>query len=384
MKRFSLWIPGVLLLVFLIGACRPEAAPPDASKQVSSAPEAGWEQKWEKIVESAKKEGTVSVYMIWRPQVRTALADAFKAKYGINVEFSAFSRGAEMAAKYQAEKSGGLTTADFFSAGNETHLTNMKPIGLLGSIKPLLILPEVLEPKVWRGGAIPFTDEEGTSLSMIGSVIRNTVYNTDLIKEGEITSYKDLLKPQYKGKITLNDPSVSGGGNFLLTHLGHSLWGEAETRDFLRKLITEQKVVIQRDTRLHMEEVARGKYAIGPGPSSAALAEFLNLGAPIKLALVQEENRMSAAAGAMAVPAKLANPNAATVFVNWLLSKEGQTVFARAFAQPSTRLDAPTEGINPLFIPKASEKYYVETADFFRDGGKWMKIAQEIIAETMK
>lgn len=386
------WLVALFVLAGLTLVACTQATPPSpttevktpAAKTSASAVKASWEETWDRVLAEAKKEGAVTIYTIWMPKVRTVLTQAFKEKYGINLEFSPFGRGADLLAKVKAEKAAGLNIADVFGAGNTSLIFTMKPEGLLGPIEPLLILPEVLDRNAWRGGKLPFADKEGTAFSMVGLVIRSIVYNTDLVKEGEITSFKDLLKPQYKGKITFGDPSVTGIGNALLYHLGDNLWGEAEATNFFRRLIKEQDVVIQRDNRLHVETVARGKYAIGLAPETAALAEFIELGAPVKVAMVGEDNRMSTAAGALGVATKFAHPNATIIFVNWLLSKEGQSFFAKSFGNPSTRLDVSTEGIDPLFIPRTGEKYYMETEEALAARGRWLEISKKVLDEASR
>ncbi len=379
----------VLVVGVVAAACGKSVAPtagatPPPAKETRAPTEANWEQKWNAVVASAKSEGNVSVYALWTPDVKNTLAQAFKNKYGINVEFTPFSRGAELLAKVQAEQRAGLYNADIFGAGNPTFVVTMKPEGVLGSLKPVLILPEVLDPKGWTTGGVPYSDDQGVAISLIGLVVRTVTYNSQLIKEGDLTGYEDLLKPQYKDRITLNDPSVTGSGNAAFSHLGRSLWNEQKALDFLRKLIVEQHAVIQRDNRIHVESVARGKYAIAFAPLPDVVAEFVNLGAPLKMAMVKEDNRLSAGAGAMAVPTKFAHPNAAVVFVNWLLGKEGQTVFARTWGNPSTRADVPVEGIDPLFVPSPGVKYYGESEDALQSRGRWLELAKKVMDETAK
>ncbi|MBI4334704.1 MAG: extracellular solute-binding protein [Chloroflexi bacterium] len=371
-------------LIYALGACARGSVPSPGPPSVSTSQpgtDSGWNTIWDTTLQQAKKEGVVTVYNIWRPETRVTLTQAFKDKYDITVEFSPFARGSDMLAKLQAESRAGLNTADILGAGT-TSLSLMKPDGLLAPIEPVLILPEVVNPKAWRGERLPFVDKETMAIMLIGAMIRNTVINTSLTSKEEITSYRDLLKPQYKGKIVMNDPTVSGGGNFLLAHLAFSLWGEEETKTFLRQLIKDQKAVVQRDTHLQVEEVARGKYGIGLGPRTEEVTNFLNLGAPLKLALIKEENRISAAAGAMGMSARPAHPNAAKIFVNWVLTKEGQTVFSRSFGNPSTRVDVPAEGIDPLWIPVAGEKYFQDSEQFLPVLSKWLEISKKVISEA--
>ncbi len=370
------------MVMILLSASSSALASP-AAKAVASPVAGEWEKQWNAVLDAGKKEGIVVIYNLWRPETRTALTKAFYEKYGIKPEFISFSKGAELQAKVQTEKQAGMYAVDVIGAGIPTLIVTMKPAGLLGSLKPLLILPEVLDPHAWRAGRVPLADEDGSALGMIGVVIRTVVYNTSLIDGTKITTYKDLLSPQYRGKITMDDASVTGPGNAVISHLGHSLWGEAATVDFLRKLIRDQGTDIQRDDRMQMESVARGKYAIAFAPLPDMAAEFMSLGAPVKFSLVKEDNRITSAAGALGVPSHMAHPNAAKVFINWLLTKEGQTIFSQSFGNPSSRADVPTKDFNPLIVPVAGEKYHSEL-ESMAERGKWLALAKKIKEEASK
>lgn len=373
---------GLVLVGAIIFSCAPKATPAADVRPVEvAAPAAkgGWEAKWEKLVTEAKSEGVISFYSTaWEPKARILVTGAFRDKYGITVEFMPFARGAEMAARVQTEKVAGLYVADVFGTGGPTALTILKPAGLLKPIEPLLILPEALDRNSWAEKAIPYYDKEKYSMGMIGAAKSHLFYNTNLVKKGELTSYKDVLKPEYKGKITLNDPTVTGSGNHLVSTLAHHMWNVEETREFLRQLL-KQDVSIQRDNRLHVESVARGKYAIGLAPNTSSFAEFINLGAPIDGALVKEGTNFVVGAGALAVPAIMAHPNAATVFINWLLTKEGQTLLVRGFGNASLRQDVPPENVPPYFLPQPGQKLHYDSEEFILFQGEMIKIAKEII-----
>jgi ABC-type Fe3+ transport system substrate-binding protein len=72
---------------------------------------------------------------------------------------------------------------------------------------------------------------------------------------------------------------------------------------------------------------------------------------------------LSTAAGGIYVPAPRPHPNAAKVYVNWLLSREGQSALSLATGYPSRRLDAavgsPDAVVDPTrlgdYIPHQSE-----------------------------
>lgn len=373
----------LLTLCFEANAASTKAtARPQKSLTSSIAPD--WQKKWSDTVVAAKKEGKLSIYASWGPQVRVALAKAFEEKFGIKLEFIP-GRAETIAQRIQTETTAGLNLADAYGMGIGGFNTVLAPRGLLGPLKPLILLPEILDPNVWIGGEMPFGDKEKIlAMVMIGSISRTLAYNTNFIKEGEIKSAKDLLRPQYKGKISMKDPLVAGSGIAILTHLSVNLWGRAETIDFLGRLINEQKVAIQRDDRIHVESVAHGKYYIAFGAQQEITARLLEAGAPIHVPLLKEDNRLSAGTGALGVPRIFAHPNAAIVFVNWVLTKEGQSVFAKAFGSPSLRIDASNEGFDPAFVPVAGKKYYSDYGDILDAREEWIEIARKIIEEATK
>ncbi len=384
MKRRS--ILGLILIAgLLVGACAPTevltptlaVADPGPKTIVKEA----WEKEWGNVVQEAKKEGKVTFYTNWAPTVRTALTQAFGQKFGIDLEFSPFGRSAELIAKANMENKAGLYFADLFSGGQSSLAITMKPMGILGPIEPTLILPEATDPKYWLGGRFPFVDDDKRGISMIASMEGYIVYNTDLIKKGEITGYKDLLKPQYKGKITMNDPTISGTGNTLMMHLALDLWSLDEANEFLRQLIKEQRLVLQRDNRMLVESVARGKFAIGLAPERPSLVEFTHAGAPIGIV---NGRFITSSSANIAVPPKFAHPNASVVFINWLLSKEGQTAFSQSFGAPSLRNDVSTEGIDPMMLVQPGEKVYFYSEKHMLASTKMADISKQIVQEASK
>ncbi len=197
--RKVLCLVSAALLLFLATVTSSLALPKDAPAK--SSPSAG-EGKWEEVLAAGKKEGLVRIYGTWTPAVRAALTKAFASRYGINLEF-VVGRGAELVPKLTAERQADLNLADVIGTGTNSFLTLMKPAGLLAPLEPLLILPEVLDSKAWPKGQIPFTDKDHYVIPIAAVPQRFFAYNKSLIKEGELTAYKDVLHPKYKGKIVM-------------------------------------------------------------------------------------------------------------------------------------------------------------------------------------
>ncbi|MBI4334605.1 MAG: extracellular solute-binding protein [Chloroflexi bacterium] len=349
-----------------LAACTGPAAPPGPAPAAPAAPaakgEAGWQQAWEKTIADAKKEGKLTGYGLWGLEQRTPIIQAFTAKYGIEVDFVGVQRGAEMVTKLRTERAAGLNLADFFGIGGNTGIVLLKPEGLQAPAEALLILPEVKDPKNWTGGNFPWIEKDKQAIAFIANVDPGFLINTDLVKKGEITSYKDLLKPQYKGKMTLNDPTMGGASSVMFAFL-KKIWSQDEAKDYLRRLIKEQNVEIQRDYRLHVEGVAKAKFAVGIGPHPNTVVDFMRAGAPVDIAVPQEGSIVTYGTGAISTAVNPPHPAATKLFLNWLLTKEGQDIAAKSYGQPSIRVDASTEGVFPIFQTSSQAKLYFESEE---------------------
>ncbi|MBI4331105.1 MAG: extracellular solute-binding protein, partial [Chloroflexi bacterium] len=322
----------VVLTGLIAGACgqsktpAPVTSPPNGTRQAAKPVQ---ESDWDRLVAAAKKEGKV---MIYSSQLGTQIRDTvepFKKKYGIKVDFL-IGRGEELTQRLQTEKSAGLYIADVVIAGATVLVVTMKPLGILGSIEPLLVLPEVTDPKAWITDTVPFMDKDRTGFSMIASFQRFVLINTDLVSQGEITSYKDILNSRWKGRMVYFDPTITGSGNAFIRVLATDVWGLEGTKDFMRQL-AKQDPAFTREKRLSAEWVARAKHPVGIAPDRGVVIDLMRAGAPIVFVKAAEGGITGTSGGGLGVVARMANPNATRLFVNWLLSREGHASFIRVY-----------------------------------------------------
>ena len=186
-------------------------------------------------------------------------------------------------------------------------------------------------------------------------LFRSVVYvNTDIVSPAEIKSFKDLASPKWSGKIVWEDPRQEGSGlnSALLFQL---TYGEA----FLRKLLSEQKIVFTRDRRQLTEWTVRGRYPIAVSLPKDQLKIFHEKGVGKNVKVVEDPAfiySLNPGFGAFGVLSRRPHPNAARVYVNLLLSKEGQTNWAtQSGGRNSRRLDVPLG--DPDFAIKPAQKY---------------------------
>ncbi|TAK00711.1 extracellular solute-binding protein, partial [bacterium] len=181
----------------------------------ASAQQKDWEKDWNQTLAAAKKEGSVVVVGSPDPVMRSEIIPKFQARYGIPVEFLA-GRSSEIVARIRTERAAGIYAVDVFLSGPDTTATALYPEKMLDPLKPLLVLPEVVEASKWKKGKPWFIDpEEKFILRPFSSVSSLLFINTDFVKPEEIRAAKDLLNPKWKGKISTEDPTTTGAGGNL-------------------------------------------------------------------------------------------------------------------------------------------------------------------------
>jgi iron(III) transport system substrate-binding protein len=309
-----------------------------------------WQAEWERVLQAAKQEGVVSLLGTTGVEVRDALTLPFQKEYGIQVDYFGGS-GSQQATRVSAERRAGKYTWDIFVGGTSTGLTSMIPIKAFDSLDPALILPDVKDPKNWRGGGIEFVDP-GRQMAVMTPTHRVIlIVNSAAVDPNSFKSYKDLLNPKWKGKIAIDDPRRSGPGqaSFTFFYLHPDLGP-----DFIRALARQEPVVFRDPSQL-VNLVGQGKYPILIGPRDTMLADALKRSLPISVvnpSTVREGSDISPASGNVAMFNQAPHPNAAKVYINWLLSKEGQTHHARALGSVSSRLDVPHDHAEPWKVPQ--------------------------------
>ena len=319
-----------------------------ALAKIASAAE--WQSEWESTLAAAKKEGKVAVITDVTAAIRDALTLPFQEKYGIPVElFGALGR--EVPPRIAAERKAGRYLWDVFVHGTTTGLESMIPMGAFDPLEPALILPDVKDPKTWRGG-IEFLDPNKMLLTMTPFQRGTIFYNPKLVNAKEFKSHKDLLDPKWKGKLILDDPRRAGPGQATFTFFYlHPDLGP----DFIRAL-GKQQITIMKDFAQEVDAIGQGRYPVLIGTADFVAIARAKQGVPITIVdprQLKEGTDVSPANGALALFNRAPHPNAAKIYINWLLSKEGQTVFARATGYISGRLDVPNDHAESWRVPQA-------------------------------
>ena len=114
------------------------------------------------------------------------------------------------------------------------------------------------------------------------------IINTQLLKRlglSEPESYEDLLKPEYRGLISMPDPKASSTGYIFYKSLVNA-WGEEKALDYFDKL-TDNILQYTESGSGPLNAVAEGKAAVGLGTTATAVAK-INEGSPLKIIFFKE------------------------------------------------------------------------------------------------
>ena len=359
MKVYHFFVVGCFLLW-------PTLAPAQANKPA-------WQIEWDKTVEAANKEGRVVVSIPTSAELRKELATGFQQKFpGVELELNA-ARGSSNINKIVEEQNAGVPSIDLHMGGTTSIVTGLLAQNLLDPIMPKLLLPDVRDAKNWWGGHL-WADSANKYIYGFTAYMTETVwYNSTLVKPEEITSYDQLLEPKWRGKIAILDPRTPGSGESTW-----SFFARIKGEPFLRKLAA-QEMMVGRNLRQLAEAVARGKASLSIGLSYYTYLPFLKAGLPVKpITAIREGFYASSGSGNIVAIKNAPHPNAGKLFLNWLLSKEGQTAFTKALGQPTRRLDVDTQWTREFGHVSAKESLTPEKYEELENG------SEEVVLKVRK
>ncbi|HZR99950.1 MAG TPA: extracellular solute-binding protein [Chloroflexota bacterium] len=322
---------------------------------------------WQRYQDGARREGKVVVSGPGFPGLRQGLVEGFQQAHGLTVEYLGLG-GGEVIARVDRESQAGNVTIDV-NIGGTSSCWAMADRGHIDDATPLLVDPNLFNPGSWRGGhmkpILPSPNEPKDFLCGLQGeewVMTDLFVNPQLVPPDSIQSWKDLLKPDYKGKIISFDPRRPGSAQTTVAYL-NTLFGE----DYVRDLYLGQSVQLTADYRQLAEAVARGSYPIGIALVQANVEPLRAEGLPLQR--VFPADGPGALTGGFGTVHKIKNgpnPNAAAVFMNWFASKDAQEMWEREMMETSLRTDVPHQ-VPDYVIPKPGVSYTIDdyNPDYF-------------------
>lgn len=257
--------------------------------------------------EAARREGKLVIYGGGAPDQFGPVKAAFQQEFpGITVD-SVDQRGRETREKILVEQQSKNYVADLAITGTDTQASIIEA-GATEEYQSLFADKVVPDLKPQFATSSPYTASNYT-----------IVINTTLVKpEDEPKSWKDVLDPKWKGKLALDDPRGSGPGAYVLASVEEVLG-----QDFTTQL-AKQDVFIATQAGPLWAALLRGERVMFLSSSHRDVVTQKQQGAPVKQIRPVEGIVFSPTPQALLKNAP--HPNAAKLWIDWSLSKQGQQV----------------------------------------------------------
>jgi iron(III) transport system substrate-binding protein len=284
------------------------------------------------LIAAAKQEGAVVWYTSIELQTAEKLAKSFEAAYpGIKVQVE--RNGAERNFQRIAQERGSnIHAVDAAEASDMGSFIQWKREGWLAPFVP---------KDVGEKWPAEQRDPDGC-YATVRFNLSPIVYNTRLVKaEDAPKSFADLLDPKWKGKLVKAHPGYSGTIMTVTFEMVRDLgW------DYLQKLGQQRVMQVQSGTE-PPKKTAQGERPVMVDGGEYLVHQMIAAGAP--LAIVYPSEGTPTIPGGTAVFADAPHPNAARLFVSYLLSREGQQVMSDNAWMRSFHPDVkPHDGVKPL------------------------------------
>jgi iron(III) transport system substrate-binding protein len=326
-----------------IGNAWPQAAGNEAIYRYQGA------DREQRLLAGAKKEGVAMLYTSLAPNESRPLAEAFEKKYGVKVEvWRALSEQVVQRAVNEARAKRNAVDA-VETNGPEMEMMSRENLFAEFSSPQLADIPQSAIPK--HRHWIP----DRLNFFVVG-------YNTNKVREADLPkNYQGFLDPKWKGQLGIEATDVE----WMATLIG--LMGQQAGMAFFRQL-GAMRPDMRKGHVLLAELIASGEIPVGLTAYSANIESLKRRGAPVAWLPVEP---VVARAQGLAVARNAPHPHAALLFVDYVLSREGQELLQSMGRTPvNTR------------VKNAGYKFdytLVDPAVVLEEADKWSKLWDELL-----
>jgi len=302
------------------------------------------------LAAGAQKEGEVMLYTSLVPEDLTALAAAFEKKYGVKLK-TWRANSEKVLQRAVTEARAGRNDADLV----ETNGPQLESLYREKGLQPLRS-PHIKD--LMPQARVPHGHWVGTRINMFVHS-----YNTSLVKKDELPkSYADLAHPRWKGRLGIEAEDEDWFA-MIIKELGE----EAGLRTF-REIARVNGFSVRKGHTLLAGLVASGEIPLALTTYSHGAEKMKQKGAPVEwFAIAPAIGR----ANGIGVTRKPPHPHAAALFVDFLLSPEGQAILQKGGYVPAN-----------LRVEDRAQKLplrFVDPAVILDEHDKWKKLWQEIV-----
>ncbi|HEY1374152.1 MAG TPA: extracellular solute-binding protein [Candidatus Binatia bacterium] len=292
---------------------------------------------------AAKKEGKAVVYGSLESDTMEAVSKAFTKKTGIEVDYWRAS-ATKVMDRAQSEFRAGKPLFDAIA-------TNDNPLQIMQK-EGLFVKYDSPSAKAFPKDAI-----DPNLGPRYRNVIIGIVYNKGSMKAAEAPkSLEDLVKPQYRGKIVMPDPTQHTTTTQWVASLDKVLGGKEKADKFIRDLAAQKPIMVE-SLLPAAERVSTGETPIAITYVKYAFI-FGQKGAPLDYVRLP---KMMGDGHYLPLSAKAPHPNAGKAFIDFFLGEEGMTIMAKMGEFVNRK------GVLPP-LPDADKIQFVEMIDLDTKG----------------
>jgi iron(III) transport system substrate-binding protein len=275
------------------------------------------------VLQAAKKEGKLS----WATSVDDKPAqitiDVFKKRYGIDVDHQQGS-----------EENRTVRTLTEFKAGRNKLDVVMGVGGFMSEYRAAKALTPLNDLPAYANYDVPFRDGENIWAG-VRSQYWSIGYNTDKVKDAELPkTWDELTDPKWKGRIGVGDRP-----QLWAMHLWKAM-GPDKASAFLKAFFANGVQRRKEGLDAAAKLMGGGEYDMYVPSAPYRIEGLFKDKNPVGW---WSPNLLPVSFSDMTIMSSAPNPNAAKVFVNWFLSREGQDAYCKADAaaptHPALRLD---------------------------------------------
>ncbi len=331
-----------------------------------------WQVEWEKTLAAAEAEGPAVIYSYPGATRLPIDAGVFQKKFP---KIKVVVVLGDAVQRILSERRAGKYLADVYMGGPTTGV-DLALAKALDPMRDAMLLPEVLDESKWWGAKHYYTDpEKKYAFSYIGRPgASDGSYNPNLVNPREFQSLWDFLNPKWKGKISARDIRTPGQGQ---TTIRMFYYHPKLGPEFTRRLFGEMGITLFRDPRQGVDWLVSGKYPLCFFCPNSEVGRAQRQGLPIEgFGLMEGAANISSASGNVGFVSRAPHPNAGKVFLNWLLSREGQIVAQTEYAKAMTG----ASNSRRIDIPKDM----IPASDRLQDGVEYMEVETLPLEPVMK
>lgn len=280
-------------------------------KALESLPEA---ERQKKLIEGARKEGKVVWYTVDAPKTNQLLSTAFRKQYPfIDVQFIR-AKSRAIADRILTETRANRYMFDLATTSTETY--NLYPIEDVFAQYDSPTkdrIPESMKADRWAS---------------LFTFIRTIGYNTNMVKAEDVPkTWEDLLDPRWKGgKIMFDESSLAEVAAL------YKRWGKDKTTAYLDKLGQSGNLQLQRGRNVMAQLLAAGEAPLAVTIYAYEMEELKEKRAPVEWALLDPSPGLLQITS---IGRRAPNPHSAALLYDFLLSQDGQKVFAAMYRVPA-------------------------------------------------